>query len=242
VKTQIAVDFGVDLSVISQLINGDIHHLSVNIQRVFYNIKSSNEKSRNYIETGNSLFYSFSKYLVEDDLSRFRKRRESGPIPINVKSLRGKMRKLNIHKIKQCTEALKQALPKIFIHIQDLPAAQKEEAISYCKDISKNVLDLNDMITNYDFELSPREAEIKNLVIQGLINSEISQALFIEEKTVKFHLTSIYRKMNVRNRSEVILDYYKAELYKARNENSVHSNSSDGHDHSQQTGSGRTTN
>ena len=50
--------------------------------------------------------------------------------------------------------------------------------------------------------LSNREAEVAELVSKGLSNKEVANQLFVTEKTVKFHLTNIYKKMNVKSRSE----------------------------------------
>jgi DNA-binding CsgD family transcriptional regulator len=52
--------------------------------------------------------------------------------------------------------------------------------------------------------LSKREREIAFLLSRGLRNKEISDKLFISEYTVENHLRSIYRKMNVTNRTGVV--------------------------------------
>lgn len=53
--------------------------------------------------------------------------------------------------------------------------------------------------------LSNREAEVAELVSKGLPNKEVAGKLFVTEKTVKFHLTNIYKKMNVKSRSQLIV-------------------------------------
>ena len=50
--------------------------------------------------------------------------------------------------------------------------------------------------------LSNREAEVAELVTKGLSNKEVANQLFVTEKTVKFHLTNIYKKMNVKSRAQ----------------------------------------
>jgi NarL family two-component system response regulator LiaR len=50
--------------------------------------------------------------------------------------------------------------------------------------------------------LTIRELAILKLVAEGLPNLEIASKLFVTEQTVKFHLTNIYRKLGVRNRTE----------------------------------------
>jgi DNA-binding NarL/FixJ family response regulator len=49
--------------------------------------------------------------------------------------------------------------------------------------------------------LSARETEILRHLAQGLPNSAIAAKLFVTEQTVKFHLTSVYRKLGVDNRT-----------------------------------------
>jgi len=53
--------------------------------------------------------------------------------------------------------------------------------------------------------LSNRESEVAELVTQGLSNKEVANRLFVTEKTVKFHLTNIYKKMNVKSRAQLIV-------------------------------------
>jgi DNA-binding CsgD family transcriptional regulator len=50
--------------------------------------------------------------------------------------------------------------------------------------------------------LSEREAEVLRLVAAGRTNREIAESLFISEKTVANHLTSIFAKIGVENRVE----------------------------------------
>jgi DNA-binding NarL/FixJ family response regulator len=50
--------------------------------------------------------------------------------------------------------------------------------------------------------LSPREKQIAGMVVLGFTNAEIAQKLHVAETTVKSHLTSIFRKLGVRSRSE----------------------------------------
>jgi DNA-binding NarL/FixJ family response regulator len=54
------------------------------------------------------------------------------------------------------------------------------------------------------FGLSERELSILAALAEGSSNKEISQRLWLSEKTVKFHLTNIYRKLDVKSRSEAI--------------------------------------
>ncbi len=52
------------------------------------------------------------------------------------------------------------------------------------------------------------EKDIFDACIRGLCNKDIANELEIVEKTVKFHLTNIYRKAKVRTRAELIVKYF----------------------------------
>lgn len=49
-------------------------------------------------------------------------------------------------------------------------------------------------------DLTPRELEVLDLVARGLDNSEIAQALFLSQHTIKNHVSSILIKLQVQNR------------------------------------------
>ncbi|MEM8886722.1 MAG: 7TM diverse intracellular signaling domain-containing protein [Bacteroidota bacterium] len=51
--------------------------------------------------------------------------------------------------------------------------------------------------------LSNREMEVLELLISGKKNKEISELLFISENTIKKHVASIYRKLEVKNRAQL---------------------------------------
>lgn len=53
--------------------------------------------------------------------------------------------------------------------------------------------------------LTRRELEVLKLVAQGINNKEISETLFISEKTVKNHISSIFKKLNVNDRTQAAL-------------------------------------
>ena len=53
-----------------------------------------------------------------------------------------------------------------------------------------------------DSLLSAREREVLKLVAAGSTNGEIARKLWVTEQTVKFHLSNIYRKLGVANRTE----------------------------------------
>jgi DNA-binding NarL/FixJ family response regulator len=60
--------------------------------------------------------------------------------------------------------------------------------------------------------LTDRELTILKLVAEGLSNLDIANRLFVTEQTVKFHLSNIYRKLGVGNRTEATRYAYRAKL------------------------------
>jgi DNA-binding NarL/FixJ family response regulator len=51
-------------------------------------------------------------------------------------------------------------------------------------------------------ELTRRELEILRLVAEGYSNAKLARQLWVTEQTIKFHLSNIYRKLDVSNRTE----------------------------------------
>lgn len=60
--------------------------------------------------------------------------------------------------------------------------------------------------------LTPRELEVIRHAAAGLTNPEIGERMFISRSTVKAHLSNIYAKLGVKNRSKLAA---MATLYQA---------------------------
>ena len=60
--------------------------------------------------------------------------------------------------------------------------------------------------------LTPKELEVLSRVARGLSNKDISKELWLSEQTIKFHLTNIYRKLGVANRTEATRYAYQQGL------------------------------
>ena len=52
--------------------------------------------------------------------------------------------------------------------------------------------------------LSQRESDVLSLLVDGLANKEIAERLFVGQETVKTHLSSLYRKLEVRDRAGAV--------------------------------------
>ena len=64
--------------------------------------------------------------------------------------------------------------------------------------------DNNDLTVETKPILSKRELDVIGHLAKGLSNKEIAAALYISEKTVKNHLSSVYAKLDVHNRLQLI--------------------------------------
>jgi len=60
----------------------------------------------------------------------------------------------------------------------------------------------NDLAIARGAHLTDRELTIIKAVARGLSNQAIARELWVTEQTVKFHLTNVYRKLNIANRTE----------------------------------------
>lgn len=58
--------------------------------------------------------------------------------------------------------------------------------------------------TSAHYNLSEREREVLQHMIEGLTNSEIADRMYISRSTVKFHVSSLLAKLNATTRAEAI--------------------------------------
>jgi DNA-binding NarL/FixJ family response regulator len=63
-----------------------------------------------------------------------------------------------------------------------------------------------------DFDFTPREQQVLNLLTQGLSNIEIGENLYLSSRTIEKYVTSLLRKTNTTNRSELVSFAFKHNL------------------------------
>lgn len=65
------------------------------------------------------------------------------------------------------------------------------------------------------FNLTPRQTEVLTLLIDGSSNKKIADKLNLKESTVKVHITSIFKAMNVKNRTQAAMAAERHQLSNA---------------------------
>ena len=59
------------------------------------------------------------------------------------------------------------------------------------------------------YDLTKAEFRVLKLVLEGKTNMQIAESLSISDKTVKFHLYKIFKKLSVKTRSQLIIFGYR---------------------------------
>jgi len=75
-----------------------------------------------------------------------------------------------------------------------------------------NRVTMNEKEKSDENSLTSREIEVIELIAEGLINKEIAKKLFISEKTVKNHVSNIFKKLNVSDRTQAAIYAFKHNL------------------------------
>ena len=86
---------------------------------------------------------------------------------------------------------LRSAIRQAFAHSVYLPGSRTAAAVQSTNAPTEDLPDL-----------TRRELEILQLVAEGHSNTQLAKMLWVTEQTVKFHLSNVYRKLDVANRTE----------------------------------------
>lgn len=107
---------------------------------------------------------------------------------------------------------LKDADPDVLIEaIRSVNRGQSYIQANMTKELVKefNRVTLNEKGKNEENSLTARELEVLELIAEGMINKEIAKNLYISEKTVKNHVSNIFRKLNVSDRTQAAIYAFK---------------------------------
>jgi DNA-binding CsgD family transcriptional regulator len=66
--------------------------------------------------------------------------------------------------------------------------------------------------------LTPGELRVALLVAEGSANKEVAAALFVSRRTVESHLMSVYRKLQISSRSQLVRLVALSEVARVQNE------------------------
>lgn len=72
-----------------------------------------------------------------------------------------------------------------------------------------NLIKASDSFDYTDEDINEKEYEIITLVAEGLSNKEIASSLCLSEGTIRNYLSSILEKLNLRDRTQLAIFYYK---------------------------------
>jgi DNA-binding NarL/FixJ family response regulator len=72
----------------------------------------------------------------------------------------------------------------------------------WCAELANNLTDKAELI---NYVLTRRQLEILKLIAKGYSNKQVASKLFVSEKTIKAHVHALYKKLNVKNRTQAIL-------------------------------------
>lgn len=81
------------------------------------------------------------------------------------------------------------------------------------EDISKSDKEYNEDLRKIEM-LTKREYEVLTLIAEGLNNKDIADKLFISEKTVKNHVSNIFKKIEVNDRIQAVIFAFKNNIKK----------------------------
>lgn len=107
---------------------------------------------------------------------------------------------------------LKDADPNVLIEaIRSVNRGQSYIQANMTRELVKefNKITLHDKSKSEESSLTAREVEVLELIAEGMINKEIAKRLYISEKTVKNHVSNIFRKLNVSDRTQAAIYAFK---------------------------------
>lgn len=97
---------------------------------------------------------------------------------------------------------------------------QRKMLVAGIQQLVKEKKSLPEKLFSYNCEsLTSRERQVLNLICRGMKNKAIADSLFITETTVRHHLTSIFEKLKVNSRLELVVHAFNEKLVEIPNGN-----------------------
>jgi DNA-binding NarL/FixJ family response regulator len=118
---------------------------------------------------------------------------------------------------KQAATELRKALEKV--HSGEKWLGKLARAMRSSKRIRKNRQDQANQVDSEADRLTNRERDVAALVAQGCTNRQVGKRLGITEVTVRHHLTSIFNKLGMTNRFQLIAWRYRQRVVSPMNSN-----------------------
>ena len=96
-------------------------------------------------------------------------------------------------------------------------SAPVEDLLDICTDVAAGkmvfpFLDVRELQADPIFQLTKRERAMLESMAEGRTNKQLAEAFGLSVNTVKFHLSNLYEKLGVRNRTQAIAFYFSARL------------------------------
>lgn len=107
---------------------------------------------------------------------------------------------------------LKDAEPAVLVEaIRSVYGGQSYIQANMTKELVRefNRVTLHEKDKSDENSLTSREIEVLELIAEGMINKEIAKQLYISEKTVKNHVSNIFKKLNVSDRTQAAIYAFK---------------------------------
>lgn len=89
---------------------------------------------------------------------------------------------------------------------------QGETWLPHGLDLSKENISEDGDFANRLAELTPQQYKVLQMFGEGLLNKQIAYDLDVSEATIKAHATAIFRKLNVRNRTQAVIALSQLEV------------------------------
>ena len=74
--------------------------------------------------------------------------------------------------------------------------------------VQPDITDISDRLAS----LTPQQFRVLGMLAEGLLNKQIAYDLEVSEATVKAHITAVFRKLGVRNRTQAVIAIQQLEI------------------------------